>query len=435
MILFVTIACRNALQYTLHALHLHSNSEVMIRMKGVIGNNLIAKLQPKAKQYDVRDTHLKGFLIRVTPAGKMSYVCQYSRGKRVNIGQVGVITPAQARDKAKQILSQAVMGILPKNNNSNGKLTLAKFIASEYETWRKANRKNGKDDLRRLKVNFVSEFGDYLLSEITPVVIEKWRTKRINDGIKATTVNRDIIILKSALSKAVEWEFIVENPLQKLKPFKIDVLSKIRYLTKEEDIRLKQALAERDAALKLARSRGNEWRKVRGYDYFPDLEQVKFSDHLTPMVLLSLNTGLRRGELLSLSWDKINLEGALLTIGGAFAKSGKTRHIPLNETALQVLKDWKIQSPGSSNLVFFNHQTGEAFGNIKRAWANISKIANIENFRWHDMRHHFASKLVMAGVDLNTVRELLGHADITMTLRYAHLAPEHKANAVAKLME
>ena len=81
-----------------------------------------------------------------------------------------------------------------------------------------------------------------------------------------------------------------------------------------------------------------------------------------------------------------------------------------------------------------NIKTGKAFDNVNKAWDGILKAAEIVNFRWHDMRHHFASKLVMNGVDLNTVRELLGHADIKMTLRYAHLAPEHKANAVAMLI-
>lgn len=91
---------------------------------------------------------------------------------------------------------------------------------------------------------------------------------------------------------------------------------------------------------------------------------------------------------------------------------------------------------GNENaLVFPNPQTGTQFDSVKKAWSSILKAADIKDFRWHDMRHHFASKLVMAGVDLNTVRELLGHADIKMTLRYAHLAPEHKANAVAKLVE
>jgi site-specific recombinase XerD len=88
---------------------------------------------------------------------------------------------------------------------------------------------------------------------------------------------------------------------------------------------------------------------------------------------------------------------------------------------------------GTTDLVFSN-KNDERFDTIKKGWKTILDAAKIKNFRWHDLRHHFASRLVMSDVDLNTVRELLGHSDMTMTLRYAHLAPEHKANAVEKLV-
>jgi integrase len=151
------------------------------------------------------------------------------------------------------------------------------------------------------------------------------------------------------------------------------------------------------------------------------------------MVLLSINTGLRRGEIFTLRWNNVDLDRALLTIEGSYAKSGKTRHVPLNTEALNVLTLWKNQSV-SKDLVFPN-KDGLPFDSLKKSWGALLEMAEITNFRWHDLRHHFASKLVMASVDLNTVRELLGHADLTMTLRYAHLAPEHKANAVSKLID
>ncbi len=113
------------------------------------------------------------------------------------------------------------------------------------------------------------------------------------------------------------------------------------------------------------------------------------------------------------------------------AKSKKVRHIPLNADALRCLKDWKEEN--NYPVYVFESKNGKPFNNVQKAWSGILKDAKIEGFRWHDMRHHFASKLVMAGVSLNTVRELLGHSNYKMTLRYAHLSPGHKADAVALL--
>ena len=114
------------------------------------------------------------------------------------------------------------------------------------------------------------------------------------------------------------------------------------------------------------------------------------------------------------------------------SKSSKARHIPLNNEAYKILNDWHKQSQIDVSFVFPN-KINQPFDNVRSSWDKLLKDAGIKDFRWHDMRHHFASRLVMAGVDLNTVRELLGHSEISMTLRYAHLAPEHKADAVAKL--
>ena len=104
----------------------------------------------------------------------------------------------------------------------------------------------------------------------------------------------------------------------------------------------------------------------------------------------------------------------------------------MNRTCLEVLGRWQKQCAKSSGRVFQNAD-GMRFNNVKKSWTTILKQAGIVNFRWHDMRHHFASRLAMAGVDLNAIRELLGHSDYEMTLRYAHLAPEHKRKAVELL--
>ena len=154
---------------------------------------------------------------------------------------------------------------------------------------------------------------------------------------------------------------------------------------------------------------------------------------MKPMILLALNTGLRRGELFNLAWKDLNLDRAMLTVRGEGAKSGQTRHVPLNEEALEALKVWRGNALGSNELVFPG-KNGGRLANVNTAFRRVLNDTGINAFRWHDLRHTFASKLVMAGVDLNTVRELLGHADIKMTLRYAHLSPHVKAAAVQKLL-
>jgi integrase len=185
--------------------------------------------------------------------------------------------------------------------------------------------------------------------------------------------------------------------------------------------------------IKAERDRANKWRNERGHELYPDLNQYVYADYIRPMIILSLNTGMRQGEIFSLRWENVNFKQSVLTIEAAYAKSGKTRHIPLNTEALHTLNSWRRQTD-STELVFGN-KDGQRFDSIKKGWAGVLTAAKITNFRWHDMRHHFASRLVMVGVDLNTVRELLGHSDMSMTLRYAHLAPEHKAQAVQKLIE
>ena len=114
------------------------------------------------------------------------------------------------------------------------------------------------------------------------------------------------------------------------------------------------------------------------------------------------------------------------------AKSGQTRYIPLTDEANNTLERWHASLEPTSSLVFPG-KDGAALNSLKTAWGRLLGKTAIQDFRWHDLRHHFASKLVMSGVDLNTVRELLGHQSLEMTLRYAHLSKDHKRAAIEKL--
>ncbi len=401
-------------------------------MKAKINNTLIKKLTLQDKEYEVRDSDLKGFMVRVFPSGTMRYICQYQRGRKTNIGTVGVITPAQAREKAVEILNDLHKGIEPKAKRGGNKpKTLQEFIEKEYKPWVLSHHKRGDETLATLTRCF-NQFFFKTLIEITPSILEQWRVKRSNDGISNVTLNRNVATLKSVMTKATEWGCLKENPLKNLKLFKIDRSPKVRYLSFDEESRLRQALLERERQLKQERKSANKWREERGYALFPECSDDDCCDYLMPMIVLSINTGLRQGELFNLKWDMVNLSEGSIILSGDITKNSSSRYIPLNDEANTIMQQLYKKSAIKEGLVFPS-KNNQPFNNVKRSWSSILKKAQIIQFRWHDLRHHFASKLVVAGIDLNTVRELLGHADIKMTLRYAHLAPEHKMNAVRKI--
>lgn len=401
-------------------------------MSSRIGSSLLNRLKPDEKPYEYRDNSLKGFLVRVQPSGVMTYYCEYLRGKRIRIGRVDAVSPHRARQEAKLILSESFVGEDPIAKRKRKTATnYDEFLEQHYTPYAKANMKSANEIIARIKKNF-SKFFKTPLNEISPLDVEKWRVQRVEDGKKTATINRDLTTFKASLNRAVDWGIIDENPIAKVKQQKVDQSPNVRYLTVAEEGALRDALDEREERIRLERKNANLWRKERGYPLFPALDSKPFVDHLKPMVLLSINTGMRRGEVFHLQWTDVNFERKILTVEATNAKSKQTRHIPLNKEALKTLQDWKNMIGDMYDLAFPNEK-GKPFNNVKSSWTKLLKDAAIQKFRWHDMRHHFASKLVMAGVDLNTVRELLGHSDYQMTLRYAHLAPEHKAAAVEML--
>ena len=258
--------------------------------------------------------------------------------------------------------------------------------------------------------------------------LEQIRTAWMQTGNKPSTVNRKMGSISGVFSRAVEWEYIGTHPLAKLKQLKVDSLGLVRYLDTDEAKRLREALDTRQDEIRAEREIANQWRADRGKQQMQSLLQLPFTDHLKPMVLVSLNTGMRRGELFDLKWSAVNFSTNTITAAGDTTKTSDTRHIPMNKETVGVLEYWKKQA-GKSRYVFPS-QDGGRLEDVKSSWLRLLDRAKIENFRWHDMRHDFASRLVMAGVPLNTVRDLLGHSDIKMTLRYAHLAPGTKAAAV-----
>jgi integrase len=411
-------------------------------MKLKITINNLKNLTPQEKPYEVFDTEVKGFLFRIEPSGVMTYYLAYKntegKRRRYRLGRHGNITVAQARKLAEQKAGlvangqdiQAIRVTARQTEEQSKYHTLEGFLEEKYGPWVEQSRKTGTATLSRIEANF-SHLNKTPLSEITPWQIDKWRTEQLKEGKRKATINRDISALRATLSKALEWGIIQRHPLEKVKPLKIDQQKKVRYLSPDEETRLRVALRNRDTEIKQTRESANTWRKERGYSLYPSLIDNNYADHLEPMVLLSINTGLRRGEVFNLKWNDVDLKKRILTVAGETSKSYQTRHIPLNIEATDVLKKWADQSTTKGYV--FPGKEGKRLDNVKKSWQSLCEKAKISDFRWHDQRHHFASKLVMRGVPLNTVRELLGHSTMAITLRYAHLAPDHKADAVAML--
>jgi integrase len=378
------------------------------------------------KPYEVRAEKPMGLLLRVQPSGIRTFYVQVARGQRVRIGPAGTYTLKQAEERAKKIL------LNPEDATrkvSDG-ITLGEYIKQHYTSHAVAKTKTGQETIDRINTVW-HKLLTRRVSDLSANEIDKVRDRRINEGISPSTVNREVAALSGLLAHWVKNNKGAVHPLAELESLKVADDETIRYLAPDEATRLRQALADRDARVAAERANANKWRTERGYELMPEI--TGYSDHITPMVLLSLNTGMRQGELFSLQWSAVDMDRKTLTILASHSKGNKTRTIPLNTEAHAVLT--AIKPKATTGLVFKSPVTGGRFTNVKKAWAEITADADVPDLRWHDLRHDFASQLVMKGVPLFTVQQLMGHSTPKMTMRYAKLAPGNLADAVGMLQE
>ncbi len=372
------------------------------------------------KPYEVRAEKPQGLLLRVQPSGRRTFYVQVGRGQRVRIGPAGTYTLKQAEERAKAILIDPDAAL----KRADPALTLNEYIERHYADHALAKLKNGAKSVARVKAIW-KPFLNKRIADLSASEVDRFRNKRLLAGVTSATVNRDIAALSGVLSHYAKHSKAT-HPLAGLEPLDVADDETVRYLTPDESTRLRQALADRDAQAAKGRTSANKWRADRGRDLMPEI--TGYSDHLTPMVLLSLNTGMRQGELFSLAWESVDLAMKTITVLASHSKGNTTRLIPLNSEALAVLTT--IKPEGAKGLVFKSPVSGGRFDNVKKAWAEVTKAACLPDLRWHDLRHDFASQLVMKGAPLFTVQKLLGHANSRMTQRYAKLAPSTLADAV-----
>lgn len=279
---------------------------------------------------------------------------------------------------------------------------LSLFLDAYYST---AGRdQKGTHRLKWTLAYWKTQYGHVPVSEITRRALSLHIESRRIAGKSNSTINREISILSASINYAIKrWGWNIANPATGLY-LKIPE-GRLRWLTRQEFASLLRAAADSRAP------------------------------HLVDFIVLATHTGMRRSEILRLETSRIDFENKNIYLDGTETKSGRRRLVPLNKNALSAIHSriaWNNEN-GISGSRLFLQRNGRPVVQINTAFTNAAKLAGLDDFRLHDLRHTFASWLVSSGVPLPELRDLLGHASIKQTERYAHLAPGRLHDAVAVL--
>jgi excisionase family DNA binding protein len=316
-----------------------------------------------------------------------------ANGKRVQQAVQDAVTYENALFALQQEIAKAFqVRHAPRPGRKTGFSEFSKIFLDDYMM---VSRRNYRSDAYRLEA-LKEFFKDVDLRQITPLQCERLRKARLEKGNSKSTTNRYLALLKRFFTIAIQEGYAEENPVKKIKLFSEKDTLKERILTPEEEEKL------------LASSSG----------------------HLRPILITALNTGARVGEILSLTWERVNLEKREIRFEGC--KSGRLRYVPMNQILFDTLTAWKSRN-GQSPYVFTNEKTGKPLTTVRRAFVTTRKKASLKDFRIHDCRHSFASRLVQRGCDIVTLQGLLGHRDLTTTQRYLHSTDERRRQAVGLL--
>ncbi len=267
---------------------------------------------------------------------------------------------------------------------------LFRDFAQVYLEHARANKRSWERDQRTLRKHLVPFFGKRRLNQVSSFLVETYKNKRKSEAEPAT-VNRELALFKYMFNLAIKWGKAHHNPVKEVRLFR-EERGGIRWLSEEE-------------AEALIRVAGN---------------------HLKPILVIALHTGMRRGELLNLRWDNVDLLNRMITI--EHSKGGRVRQIPMTDRVFETLR-----LVDKSGEYVFSKKDGSPYGKVQKGFKAAVKRAGIRDCRFHDLRHTFASWLVMKGVPLATVQYYLGHQNIQTTMAYSHLSPDHRREAVRVL--
>jgi site-specific recombinase XerD len=316
-------------------------------------------------------------------------------------GPIGKVSRRVAREVAEKKRIAALEGKLverPVKSPVFGQYdaTTRRFSGAvrEYLDYYKQNHKTrsaGRAEYAMIPL--CAAFNAKRLDQISPFQIESYKMQRKSEDFADATVNRELACLKNFFSMAITWGWTRDNPVRQVKLFR-ENNARLRWLSLEEE----------DALLEHCDQR------------------------LRTFVTAAVDTGFRANELRSLQWQDVDFKQGNITVHSGYTKNGEPRTNPMTPRLEQTLIEWKNATNGGNQDRVFG-----AYG-YRSPFERAKKLANLgQDVVFHSLRHTYISRLTMGGVDIRTVQELAGHKTITMTMRYAHLAPEHKRRAIAVL--
>ncbi len=338
--------------------------------------------------------------------GKSWYSQFWHEGQRYTKAW-GEISKTVAKEKDADFRKEVREGKhIPKS-----KRILFETFAEKYLEYARTQKKPKSAKRNEVSINMLKpHFQGKLLRSIHPFMLEQYKKQRKEEGKAPATINRDIICIRNMFRKAVEWGYLSQNPLAGVKQLRED--NEQRWvLTPEDEKKLLEACGK-------SPQRGGKEKR-----------------YLRELVLFALHSGMREQEIFNLTKARVHLKDRFLEV--VDTKTGENRKVPVNDTLKEILE--KALKDERSDYVFCNAKGKKLTVLTKAFWYAIKEAGLIRidaktgekiRFRFHDLRHTFGTRLGMAGKDLKTIMEIMGHRTEKVALSYQHPAPEHKLDAV-----
>ncbi len=370
----------------------------------------LSRCNPETRIKLYFDTEIKGFLLEHRQGGGMTYYFRYRDDEKKvrleRLGKASEISLDEARQRAYQVRKIVREGGNPKIelHMFHHIPTFGKFVRDTFLPYVKVHKRSAWMDETLLRNHILPVLKDLRLDRIKQKHIVELQSHALQQGFAPGTCNRWLVLVRYIFNCAMRWNVLPQgsNPTHGV-AFVEDRGGKERFLTTQEVHRLFSVL------------------------------HLRNNQQLVNIIKLLLFTGARKREILDARWEHLDLERRTLKV--PLSKSGKPRFIALSDAAVEIFKT--IARDPDIPWIFHNPKTRKPIVSFFAAWNSIRREANIPDVRVHDLRHSFASFLVISGRSLFEVQKLLGHYDPKITMRYAHLSQQaltDAANEVSKLL-